>query len=201
MSELTRIDLLRHGEPEGGQLLRGWRDDPLSPRGLAQLRAAVPAKPPWQGIMTSPLRRCAAFAETLAGELALPLADDADLREAHFGAWEGRSPADLLASDREAVLRFWSDPAAYAPPGGEVLRDFVARVRAGWQRLLTQAQGQHWLLVAHGGVIRVILADVLGVPLNNLFRIDVPYASLSRIEVLHQPDVEFPRLIFHNGRA
>ena len=47
MSELTRIDLLRHGEPEGGQLLRGWRDDPLSPRGLAQLRAAVPAKPPW----------------------------------------------------------------------------------------------------------------------------------------------------------
>lgn len=201
MSELTRIDLLRHGEPEGGQLLRGWRDDPLSPRGLAQLRAAVPDRPPWQGIMTSPLRRCAAFAETLAGELALPLADDPDLREAHFGDWEGRSPAALLASDREAVLRFWSDPAAYAPPGGEVLREFVARVRAGWQRLLTQAQGRHWLLVAHGGVIRVILADVLGAPLDNLFRIDVPYASLSRIEVLHQPDVDFPRLIFHNGRA
>lgn len=41
MSDFTTVDLLRHGEPEGGQMFRGAVDDPLSPRGWEQMRSAV----------------------------------------------------------------------------------------------------------------------------------------------------------------
>ncbi len=63
---VTTVDLLRHGEPEGGNKYRGALDDPLSELGWAQMRAATGDRCPWQAIVSSPLRRCAAFARELA---------------------------------------------------------------------------------------------------------------------------------------
>ncbi|HHO59588.1 MAG TPA: histidine phosphatase family protein, partial [Thiotrichales bacterium] len=58
----TCIDVIRHGEPEGGRRYRGHSvDDPLTEKGWLQMRSAVPENPPWQHIISSPLVRCLDF--------------------------------------------------------------------------------------------------------------------------------------------
>jgi alpha-ribazole phosphatase len=66
--------------------------------------------------------------------------------------------------------------------------------------LLRDNRGEHVLLVAHGGTIRVLLAQVLAMPLTRIANLDVPYASASRVRIHHsqnQPD--FVSLVFHNS--
>ncbi|HEX5841787.1 MAG TPA: histidine phosphatase family protein, partial [Pseudomonas sp.] len=103
------LELLRHGETELGGGLRGSLDDALTETGWAQLRAAVVEAGPWDRLISSPLQRCARFAEELAAQHGVPLSLEPDLQELHFGAWEGRSTAELMQTSAEDLGRFWSD--------------------------------------------------------------------------------------------
>lgn len=199
MTGFTTVDLLRHGEPEGGQKFRGARDDPLSVRGWEQLQTAVGNCRDWQVIVSSPLSRCAAFAHELAERLDQPLEIVPEFRELHFGDWEGHTSAEIYATDPLALARFWRDPVAYPIPGGEAIAAFDQRVSAAWNALLERHRGRHVLLVAHGGSIRMVLRRVLDMPLQRIWRFEVPYAALSRVRQHRDPDAE-PQLVFHNGR-
>jgi alpha-ribazole phosphatase/probable phosphoglycerate mutase len=195
-AEQTIIDVIRHGEPVGGVLIRGQRNDPLSDTGWQQMRGAVEGCAGWQRIITSPLLRCAEFARELAGRLAIPVSEEAAVAEIGFGQWEGANPADLLTQQPQAYHAFWENPADFSPPGGEPLAQFEARVVAALRTVIEKHCGEHLLIVAHGGVIRMMIAHVLGMPPRNLFRMDVPYAGISRILV----ERGVPRLNFHCGR-
>mgnify|MGYP001564816700 FL=1 len=200
MSAPTTIDLIRHGEPVGGSKYRGQTDDPLSEKGWAQMRAAVGDHRPWEAILTSPLARCRAFAEKLAARLALPLEMDARLMEIGFGEWEGRTAEELLATDSEQLARFWNDPVRHAPPGGETLTAFRGRVLAAWEDILARYAGRHVLIVGHAGTIRIAVCHVLDMPLDRLFRIQVPNAGITRIQVDINGAGVLPRLVFHAGQ-
>lgn len=195
----TLIDLLRHGEPVGGVKFRGHTDDPLSEQGWEQMRAAVRGDSQWQVVVSSPLRRCAEFASELAASLDLPLETEARFKEISFGEWEGRTPEALMQSDPDCLDRLWRDPARYTPPGGEGLAAFAARVTVGWNELLLRHAGKCILVVAHGGVNRVILCHALQIPIQNMFRLDVPFAGLSRIRVLGSGAEALPQLVFHGS--
>lgn len=199
MSEFTVVDLLRHGEPEGGQKFRGAIDDPLSALGWRQMRATVGTCRDWEAVISSPLRRCAAFARELSEQLNRPLAIDSGFSELSFGIWEGRAVAEVSAAEPAALGRFWRDPVAHPIPQGEPVADFDRRVGRAWDELLRGYRGRHVLLVAHGGVIRMILRRLLEMPLHRIWRIEVPYAALSRIRQHCDPQAE-PHLVFHNGR-
>ena len=71
----TVIDLLRHGEPVGGRRYRGQQDDPLSDTGWAQMRTSC-AEQSWDAVVSSPLQRCARFAEELVAGAETPLVVD-----------------------------------------------------------------------------------------------------------------------------
>jgi alpha-ribazole phosphatase/probable phosphoglycerate mutase len=175
------IDLIRHGEPEGGRRYRGATDDPLTAAGWRQMEAAVAARSPWQRIYTSPLRRCRAFAEVLGERHTIPVTEDARLQELGYGVWEGLTPEELRRQDPEQLTRFFNDPLAHQPAGAEPLVDFQRRVLAAWTDILQQSHDEHVLLVAHAGTLRAILGQVLGMPLQNMFRINIGYAALIRI--------------------
>lgn len=202
MSEslITTFDLIRHGEPVGGRRYRGQTDDPLSEKGWAQMWQAVDGHCPWQAIVSSPLVRCAEFARELAARHGLPLETDARLMEIGFGAWEGRTPAELTATDPGVLRRFRRDPVAHAPPGAEPLTAFRQRIRAAWNDMLARHGGRHVLIVAHAGVIRMFVAQVLETPLPHLYRLQVPNASITRIRVEKNAEHELPELLFHAGR-
>ena len=220
MIPTSGIDLLRHGETQGSNCFRGRTDDPLTPEGWRQMWAAVandqegarltfhadqsvvpgprdtPPRP-WDRIITSPLIRCADFARAMSQRMNLPLSLDPRLVELDFGAWEGRSAADLMVSDAEALGRFWADPVTHAPPGGESLPAFQARVLAAWQDLTAQAltNRERLLVISHGGVIRVILCTLLDHPLKRLLELDVGHASLTRVGLDRNAAGTLPALV------
>lgn len=174
----TRVDLLRHGEVEGGERYRGSTDDLLSARGWEQMRAAVGDACAWTGIISSPLKRCAEFAVELAQRHALPLEFDARLQEIHFGAWEGKTAAELLVSHSEHLTRFWNDPVNNPPPEAENLLNFETRVLAAWHQHSAPISGQRVLIITHGGVIRTIAGYIQGLSWLDRLKIEVPHASM-----------------------
>ncbi|WKL51256.1 alpha-ribazole phosphatase family protein [Pseudomonas kielensis] len=177
------LDLLRHGETELGGGLRGSLDDALTPLGWQQMRDAVVGGGPWSRLVSSPLQRCARFAEELGAQLGLPVTLEQDLQELHFGAWEGRSAAALMETDADALGRFWSDPYGFTPPEGEPVSDFSARVLAAVQRLHQAYAGERVLLVSHGGVMRLLLARARGLPREQLLNVEVGHGGLFSLQV------------------
>ncbi|WP_458378511.1 alpha-ribazole phosphatase family protein [Pseudomonas chlororaphis] len=178
-----RLDLLRHGETELGGGLRGSLDDALTDAGWQQMRAAVAGQGPWDRLVSSPLQRCARFAEELGARLALPVSLDPDLQELHFGAWEGQSAAALMATDAEALGRFWADPYAFTPPQGEPVLAFSERVLRAVERLQQRHAGERVLLVSHGGVMRLLLARARGLPREQLLNVEVAHGALFALTV------------------
>lgn len=177
------LDLLRHGETELGGGLRGSLDDALTEKGWAQMRAAVVERGAWDRLISSPLQRCARFAEELGTRLGVPVHLDKDLQELHFGAWEGQSAAALMDTDAEALGLFWADPYAFTPPQGEPVADFSTRVRAAVARLHTAYAGERVLLISHGGVMRLLLAQARGLPREQLLNVEVGHGALFSLQV------------------
>lgn len=199
---VTLVDLLRHGMPVGGKRYRGSVDDPLAEEGWNQMWSAVGRYRDWDVVVTSPLRRCAEFAQALAEQYGLPLERESRLREISFGDWEGRTVTDILDDDPAQIERYWADPLNNTPPNGESLRDFNDRTVAAWDDLVDRHHGKRVLVVAHGGVMRMLLTHALGMPVSAVLRWEVPNASISRVRV--QPDINgrlFPSLVFHAGRV
>jgi len=184
----SRIDLLRHGETERGGGFRGSLDDALTEAGWLQMHAGVAEARPWQAIVTSPLRRCAEFAQVLADRLALPLVVEPDLRELHFGEWEGRSAAELMTADADALGHFWADPYAFTPPGGEPLAAFEERVLGAIRRLAV-AGPQHLLVISHAGVMRLLMAHAQRRP-KDLLQIEVTHGQLMNLRATAAGQIE-----------
>ena len=179
--EPVHVSLLRHGEAEGGVCYRGRTDDPLTATGWQQMWDAVDTAAPWQGIVSSPLSRCAAFARALAERHAIPLQLDARLSEMDFGDWEGCTAAELMATTPDELSRFWRDPLHHSPPRGESLLSLRERVLAAWNEIVDRQSAV--LVVTHGGPIRVILTHALGKPLEHLMETNVPHAALFNLRV------------------
>ncbi len=190
-ADLPLIDLLRHGECVGAPCFRGGRDDPLSDEGWDQMEQATAGLATLSQIISSPSRRCAAFAESLALRLGLPLLLMDDFRERNFGVWEGLTAAEIPPAE---FARLLADPGGFNPPQGEPLGAFRARVLAGWRQLCA-LPSPHRLLITHGGVIRVLIAEVLQMRDRALPCLEVPPACLTRIR-LHPPPGR-PSLVYH----
>ena len=196
----TLVDLLRHGKPDPGHRYAGSLNDPLSAIGWRQMRGAVRTIAPWQNVATSPLQRCCEFATKLARDYRASIQVIDDLREIHFGDWEGKEVEELMLEDDTALQAFWKDPVNNTPPGGEPLVDFQARILSAWEQLLIDCRGQHTLLVCHSGVQRVIIGSVLDIPLQSLFSLETPYAGLSRVRIVDDPKHgRHSSLVFHAG--
>ncbi|PRA59072.1 MULTISPECIES: alpha-ribazole phosphatase family protein [Pseudomonas] len=177
------LDLLRHGETELGGGLRGSLDDALTATGWQQMNAALIDRGPWNRVISSPLQRCAQFAEQLAFRLGVPVSLEKDLQELHFGAWEGQSAAALMETDAEGLGLFWADPYSFTPPQGEAVIDFSARVLAAVERLHQAHAGERVLLVSHGGVMRLLLARARGLPREQLLNVEVAHGGFFSLSV------------------
>lgn len=133
---------------------------------------------------SSPLRRCRLLAEMLSP---VPPHLDDRLREIHFGQWEMKV---WDVTDTGALLESLIDHSA---PGGESYAEVQARGMTLVRELLAGGHSPV-VLVTHAGVIRSLVAGLVGLPLRQMFRLHVGLGSVSRIDVF--PDVS--RLIYLN---
>lgn len=197
----TRIDVLRHGQCEGGEIFRGHFDAKLTDGGLAQMQVAYQAgQCEWDVIISSPLQRCWQFANSLGSIKASPVVD-VRLQEMSFGDWDGANIAEVWQRDYERVAAWSRNPAESTPPNGEPLATVAARVAAFFADCVAEHRGKNILLVTHGGIVRVLLTHILGMPLAHANRWEVPYGCLSRIAVYHDQNDQRAQLVSHNSIA
>lgn len=138
---------------------------------------------PWQGIISSPLRRCSEFAAALAHELRVELELDERLKEVGFGDWEGQTGDQLRGHDPSILSRFYWDPLQYRPQGAEDLDSFRLRVLQAYTNACERYRGRHLLIVAHAGVIRAIISHILQAPVGSMYKLSIGTASLTRIRI------------------
>ncbi|HEX6011037.1 MAG TPA: histidine phosphatase family protein [Geminicoccaceae bacterium] len=155
-----RVCLIRHastGWNESGRI-QGQTDIPLSPRGRAEVSAwLLPSGFGEAACLTSPLARACETAAIL-GFAAAPA--DARLAEMRWGAFEGRTLAQLRAEHGEAMRDLEALGVDFHPPGGESPRQVAERL-AGCLRELAATRRDH-VLVTHKGVLRASLVLAIG---------------------------------------
>jgi probable phosphoglycerate mutase len=179
------IYLLRHGEIEQSEERRfvGQADLPLNENGLHQalswqqkLKAGL-----FEKIYASDLSRTRQTALIIAGHHQGKVQLLPALREINLGEWEGLSVAEVQARYPEEWQSREKDLVTFRPPGGESFRDLAVRIGQVFSQIVQELEGDI-LIVAHAGVNRVILCQVLGLDLANLFRLGQDYGSLNLIE-------------------
>ncbi|HEY4389289.1 MAG TPA: histidine phosphatase family protein, partial [Ktedonobacteraceae bacterium] len=183
-----RLWLVRHGATIWNAEGRfcGASDIPLSPQGEQQARWLSQQLQPTKiaAIYSSDLLRARQTAEQIAQQL--PVQSTALWRELAFGRWEGLTYAEITALP-ENDLRFFSDALQFAPPGGESLMALNQRVQQAFT-LLVAATHAHKspcdvILVSHGGPLRVLLCQLLHVPLTYQWQFQLAPGSLSALDL------------------
>jgi probable phosphoglycerate mutase len=188
---MERLILVRHGEStwNADERLQGQLDPPLSERGREQARSLARAVEalgiPPERIVCSDLTRATETAELLGVE---PAAFDPRWREIDVGEWAGRPAAEIDALDGD--LTNWRGGPRTAPDG-EPWDMFAARIMDAADDLL--AQGGSWLVVCHGGCIRVATSHLTGA--DPLRLAPPPNGSLTALAVDSQP----PRLLVYGA--
>ena len=191
----TVIDFIRHGEPMGTCTYRGnGVDDPLSDMGWSQMWKAVGDDVSWDVVISSPMCRCRAFAETLSDRYALPLQVDERLKEVGFGSWEGRTREEIKANNCQEYEAFYQDPVNRRPRGAEPLDAFFQRVASACDEIVAKYSGKQVLIVTHAGVIRAVMAHFMEIPAKKAYGLRVDHAGVTRFRY-HDSVV---KLDFHN---
>ena len=183
---MATVLLLRHGRTTANATgeLAGRRPVDLDDTGRGQaVRAGERLqKLPLVAVVSSPLPRCKRTVE-----LALPEAqiiEDDGLIECGYGDWEGRPLKELAKDPLWPVVQV--HPSAAVFPNGEAMAEMSARAVATIRRWDAKISAEHgpealWLACSHGDVIKAIVADALGLHLDQFQRIVADPASVSVI--------------------
>lgn len=184
MTEKTRVHLIRHGEVEGGPRYNGHRDVGLSPRGLEQYHQLKPRLDVDRisACYTSDLTRTVRGGEILGSYLGVEPVKLPELREINCGVWQGMTVPEIQRTrpgEWEARL---ADLMGFRAPGGETIDEVAARALPAMARIVERHRGEEVLVIAHGGVNRIILMDAIGAPLSSMFSIEQSYCCMNVID-------------------
>lgn len=140
------------------------------------------AGPGLDAVYCSDLSRAVKSAEIIAGPHGLAPVKMPALRERSFGVWEGMT-FNEIKERFPGEFEAWADnPLAHSPVGGESTLEVKERVVKALNEILNRHIGDTIAVVAHGGVNRILICDILGMPLENIFRIEQDYGAVNVIE-------------------
>jgi probable phosphoglycerate mutase len=182
-----RLIIIRHGESEWNRIGRyqGQADAPLSDLGMQQAKALAQRlrNEPIDVIYTSPLQRAARTAESVAEfHPVTPFRLAPALMEIHHGDWQG-CMIDEIVEKYPRELREWREyPSRSQFPNGESFSNILKRVLDFRDQLLEQHPDGRVLVSTHDVVVKILVADALGMNMDRINRIWVTNASISVIE-------------------
>ncbi|MBF0457900.1 MAG: histidine phosphatase family protein [Nitrospirae bacterium] len=183
----TRVYLIRHGMTVDAHERRykGHIDVPLSDEGVkqaARLAGFIKNLDAPNRIFCSDLIRAVKTAETIGQPFGITPVPMAGLRERHFGAWEGMTFDEIEAAYPKEFASWAGDPLNFSPVGGESTQDVSLRTLPAFYSIVKDHENETIAVVAHGGVNRVILCDILGIPLSHIFRVEQDFICLNIID-------------------
>jgi alpha-ribazole phosphatase len=182
---VTVLYLIRHGETEGAEKRRykGSIDVPLSENGIRQMELlSAYIHNPLRAVYCSDLQRAIKSAELIAKPHSLNPIIVPSLRERNFGIWEGMSFDEIREKYPHEFDAWAENPLRFSPMGGESTAEVKERAIDALDKILNTHEKQQIAIVSHGGVIRIMLCHFLGIPLENIFRVEQDYGALNIIE-------------------
>lgn len=215
---VTTLYLIRHGETEGSETKRykGSIDVPLSKNGIEQIKGTSvflrnmmqdkknhescimhSASSKLSAVYCSPLSRALKSAEIIAEPHGLKPIVIEDLRERSFGIWEGMTFTEIKEKYPQEFEAWAGNPLRYSPVDGESTVEVRERAVKAVDSLLSNHNSEYIAIVAHGGVNRIILCHIMGIPLENIFRIEQDFAAVNIIEFWEK----YPVVKLLNGAA
>ena len=187
---MSKLFLVRHGDTELNSAERYWgrSDVKLSAAGIGQaerLRDRL-AVEKIDAVYSSNLERALVTAEIIASSHQLAVITCAELREVNFGQLEGLNFSEISRLYPE-VAKLWAERSTKLKyPGGESLVEFNTRVSKFLSRLDKHTVGETILIVAHAGVLRTLVCQLLGIDPQRRWQIRLDLASLSIMETHQQ---------------
>jgi len=207
-----RIDLIRHGECTDQAFLRGQTHSILSDEGQQQILAVLDAltfvkavnktgKIKRPGLfISSPAKRCADFMKSYVQADLEMLQIWPEFQERNFGVWDGLTYEAIQAQDPQGLESYLQRPFSFNIPQAESYLDFEQRVQSGWDKLLLEMNSpdinvEQVVMMTHGGVIRTLLKQFLGLSNEALFQLEIGYGARIRLEVFATTSTPFIRLV------
>ncbi len=184
---MPKLLLVRHGETDSKSSQRYWgrTDVGLGPVGLRQaeqLRDRL-AVEKIDCIYSSIMRRALITAQTVAAFHHLPVTGCPELREIDFGKIEGLNFSEVQTHFPE-IARMWTGlDTGIQYPEGEGLAQLEERIAEFRARLCNHDHEQTIMVVAHSGVIRSLICQLLNLDMKSRWNIRVDLASLSILDI------------------
>jgi len=187
MDRVNRLYMVRHGQVVGydGFPVYGHTDVEMTDVGVMQMEKLAERLRlvNISAIYSSDLKRSLLGAQIIARYHDAPLHALRELREMHFGDWEGLTLAEIRERFPDELEKRKTDLLNYQNPGeGESIERLSARVMNYFKSILEDQAGNDILLVGHGAVNRVILCHALGLDLSRMFKIHQDYGCLNIID-------------------
>jgi alpha-ribazole phosphatase len=183
-----RLLLVRHATAEGHGRFQGQLDVSLTSAGRREFPHLCEkcSRYPVQAVYASDLRRARQTAGAIARKLGLAVNLRPELREIHFGEWEGLSWNQIATRFPEQSTLWIERFPRQTISGGEPIGQFRKRIAAAVREIVAANRGQCALVVTHAGVIRFTLGRALGLPARNLFRLAQDSCAVNVIDFLEK---------------
>ena len=198
---MTTIYLIRHAEAEGNlyRIAQGQANSIITDRGWRQIQALERrfAGIPVDAVYASDLYRTCATASAIYRPRGLPLHRRRDLREICVGVWEEKTWGEIAREDPEQLRNFNSALHLWRVEGAETPQAVQDRLLAAVGDIAAACEGKTAAVFSHGCAIRLLLAALQGIPLEELGRtptggntaVSLLRAENGRLEVVWRDDV------------
>lgn len=192
MITFTRLYILRHGQVSNHHEKRynGHHDVDITDLGMSQMKRAGeylkenhPSDHPITKVFTSDLIRAQKGGNIIADILGVKTEAKKELRELSFGRWDGLTKEEGSNKYPEESSIAFKDLSTRGFKEGESLIDLQARAMPCIESILSNHCGESICMVLHGGINRVILCDVLGLSIDNFFKMEQDYGCLNIIDI------------------
>lgn len=183
---MGKIYLIRHGETDSnkGHRFQGRMNLPLNAKGMQQVAGLVEhmQKLPVDAIYCSSMLRACMTAAPVAMSKNMAYHPLDLLQEVSFGDWEGLEYGEINRRWPKEMEAFLTRPGEWIPPHGESFHDVEKRCAKAFDYIFAhEGHEKNIAIVSHGGIIRVQLCMLLGIPLNNLWKLSVHNVSVSTL--------------------
>lgn len=183
---MTYLMLIRHGETPWTKVRRfqGSTDTELTAHGKRQAKAVGKCLKRYgiHAVYSSPLKRAKQTALAVGREVGKKISYDSRLRELGFGAWEGKSSAELL-KDKKSGYAQWSRGKVVTPKGGEKMTAFRKRVGSMLKEITRRHPEKKIAVITHGGPVKMFLYEALKLPFRSLWSFRIETASITVIGI------------------
>jgi broad specificity phosphatase PhoE len=184
---MGKIFLVRHGETDWHleHRILGRTDKSLNERGFEQGRLIAQhfAGQELAALYVSPIQRCRETIAALAARTGLEPVVVEGMMEVDFGEWDGRKSTDIMAESPELLKSWLMNPSSISIPGGENMAEVRERVVEAMNWILPRHNlEQNILVLSHGGPIRMVVCQILGMDIDRMLRLEVDLASVTTLK-------------------